>query len=213
MILQLPRDGDVAPATELNIFHQLCESFRTMPKATIGVIDGIVRGGGCEFASSLDMRFASVENGLFGQPEVALGILPGGSGTQRLPHLIGRGRALEVILGCDDVDATTAAQWGLVNRAMPAAELGSFVDRMAQRIASSPAGAIAEAKASVLRATGDPTPGLLAEGDAFNRTLRDDESSIRMREFLESGGQTREGERNLQETLQYPSRGVASGPT
>jgi enoyl-CoA hydratase/carnithine racemase len=83
-----------------------------MPKATIAVIEGIARGGGSEFAMACDMRFAALGKARLGQPEVALGIIPGGGGTQRLPRLVGRSRALEVILGCDDIDAATAATWG-----------------------------------------------------------------------------------------------------
>jgi enoyl-CoA hydratase/carnithine racemase len=97
------------------------ESFRTLPKATIAVIEGIARGGGSEWAMAFDMRYAALGRALFGQPEVAVGIIPGGGGTQRLPRLVGRGRALEVILGCMDIDAATAEAWGYVDRALPEA--------------------------------------------------------------------------------------------
>lgn len=197
MILSLPRDqGDVVP-TELNFFHTMVDRFRTMPKATIAKIAGTVRGGGAELAASFDMRFAAHETAVLGQPEVALGILPGGSGTQRLGRLVGRSRALEIVLGCGDVDAATAEAWGWVNRALPAAELDAFVDDLARRIASFPAVAIAEAKAAVLDAEPDPVPGLLAEGQRFNRLLGDPEAIRRMERFLELGGQTRDIERDL----------------
>ena len=91
-----------------------------MPKATIAVIEGIARGGGSEFALAFDMRFAALGKARLAQPEVAIGIIPGGGGTQRLPRLVGRARALEVILGCEDIDAATAEAWGYVNRALPA---------------------------------------------------------------------------------------------
>ena len=103
-ILTLPDRATGPPATELNVFHTMCERLRTMPKATIAVIEGRVGGGGSELALSCDMRFAGPA-AVFSQPEVALGIIPGGSGTTRLPRLIGRSRALEVILGCDEIDA------------------------------------------------------------------------------------------------------------
>jgi enoyl-CoA hydratase/carnithine racemase len=125
-------------ATELNDFQLMCERFRTMPKATIAVVEGRTGGGGSELALSFDMRFASIGSAVFNQPEVALGILPGGSGTVRLPRLIGRSRALEVVLGCDDIDAVTAERWGWVNRALPADEVRPFVQRLARRIASFP---------------------------------------------------------------------------
>ena len=192
-----------APASpdELGPFHVMVERWRTMPCATIAKVAGIVRGGGCEVVSSFDMRFADDERARFGQPEVALGILPGGSGTQRLPGLVGRSRALELVLGCDDVDGPTAEAWGLVNRALPADALDAFVDDLADRIASYPPVAVREAKASVLAGQPDPTPGLLQEARRFDRTLADDDAVRRMQQLLDEGGQTREVERDLQQAL------------
>lgn len=184
------------PATELNGFHVMCETLRTMPKPTIAHIDGRVGGGGSELAMSCDMRFATPES-TFNQPEVALGILPGGSGTIRLPRLIGRSRALEMILGCDDIDAVTSERWGLVNRVLPSDEISGFVDRLAARIASFPSHAVAAAKASVLRAEIGVEAGLLAEGNDFSATLGSEETQGAMARFIESGGQTEVGERRL----------------
>jgi enoyl-CoA hydratase/carnithine racemase len=182
--------------TELNDFHRMCEAFRTMPKATIAVIEGRVGGGGSELALSCDMRFAS-PTAVFNQPEVALGILPGGSGTVRLPRLIGRSRALEVILGCDDIDAATAERWGWVNRVVPDGQLRPFVSRLAQRIAGFPKHAVAAAKVSVLSAEGDIEPDLLAEAGRFNATLGDSATRRALQSFLDLGGQTRDGELRL----------------
>ncbi|MEM9040227.1 MAG: enoyl-CoA hydratase/isomerase family protein [Actinomycetota bacterium] len=193
-ILQFPTEVPDEVPTELNRFHQMCESLRTMPKPTIAVIEGRVGGGGSEFALSCDMRFAT-PRAVFSQPEVALGILPGGSGTVRLPRLIGRGRALEVILGCDEVDAETAEQWGWINRMMRATEIDGFVDRLARRIAGYPPAAVAAAKASVVAAETAVHEHLLAEGHAFNQTLAGAQDA--MRRFLDLGGQTPEGERRL----------------
>jgi enoyl-CoA hydratase/carnithine racemase len=193
-ILALPRDALDEPETELGFFHAMVDRFRTMPKATVAVIEGIVRGGGCELVSSMDIRIASLE-AAFGQPEVLLGIIPGGSGTQRLPRLIGRSRALEVALGGADVDAATAERWGLVNRALPAIDVRPFVEQLASRIGSLPATAVAEAKAAVLAAEPDPVPGLLREWQGFTRCLADGESIDRMERFLATGGQTPEVER------------------
>ncbi|MGI9643970.1 MAG: enoyl-CoA hydratase/isomerase family protein [Ilumatobacteraceae bacterium] len=186
------------PPTELHAFHQMCESFRTMPKPTIAVIEGRVGGGGSELATSCDMRFAT-PGAVLSQPEVALGIIPGGSGTVRLPRLVGRGPAMEIILGCDDVDASTAERWGWVNRVLPADEIGAFVDRLCGRIASFPAHAVAAAKASVLRAEAGIEEHLLAEAAAFDTTLGSDETQAAMRTFLERGGQTSDVERGLGE--------------
>ena len=190
------------PTTELGPYHRMCETLRTMPKATIAVIEGRCGGGGSELASSCDMRFASLPHGdhpgaTFNQPEVALGIIPGGSGTQRLSRLLGRSRALEVVLGCDDIDARTAESWGWVNRALPHDELWPFVERMARRIASFPAHAVAEAKASVLRVEKDVEADLVAEWNAFSRCLGGEGTREAMRRFLANGGQTRDGELRL----------------
>lgn len=200
-ILDVAAGGETPPEGELGPFHVMVERWRTMPCATIAKVAGIVRGGGCEVVSSFDMRFADLERARFGQPEVALGILPGGSGTQRLPGLVGRNRALELVLGCDDVDGPTAESWGLVNRTLPADELDAFVDDLADRIASYPPVAVREAKASVLAAEPDPTPGLLQEARRFDATLADPASVSRMQQFLDDGGQTAAVEVDLQQAL------------
>ncbi len=193
LILRFPTD-ERPPATELNDFHRMCEDFRTMPKATIAVVEGRVGGGGSELALSCDMRFAALGRAVFNQPEVALGILPGGSGTVRLPRLIGRSRALEAILGCDDVDAATAEAWGWINRALPADDLWPFVDRLAARIARFPPHAVAAAKAAVLRAEKEVAGDMLLEGDAFANTIGGPGTREAVESFLARGGQTAEGE-------------------
>ena len=203
-ILTFPTDQP--PATSLNAYHVMCENLRTMPKATIAVIEGRVGGGGSELALSCDMRFALKASkkhpgAVFNQPEVALGILPGGSGTQRLPRLIGRSRALEVILGCDDVDAELAEEWGWVNRAMSKKKLWAHVERLATRIASYPPHAVAAAKAAVLRAEKEVEADLLAEGNAFSGTLGGPGTREAMERFLRDGGQTRKGELALGDLL------------
>src|ERR1700732_3398347 len=106
------------------------------PVVSIAKIRGCVRGGSSEFVLACDMRFASRENTQLGQPEVGVGVHPGGGGTERLPPLVGRGRALEVVLGADDFDGDAAERYGYVNRALPDAELDGFVDALARRIAS-----------------------------------------------------------------------------
>jgi enoyl-CoA hydratase/carnithine racemase len=184
------------PRAELNVFDRMCETLRTMPKPTIAVIEGRAAGGGSELALSCDMRFATPD-AVLGQPEVALGIIPGGGGTVRLPRLVGRGRALEAVLGCDDIDAATAERWGWVNRVIDAGQIGAFVDRLAGRMASFPAHAVAAAKASVLAAERGVHGDLQAESSAFNATLGVADSRSAMRRFLELGGQTPEGERRL----------------
>jgi enoyl-CoA hydratase/carnithine racemase len=163
---------------------------------SIAIIEGRVGGGGSELALACDMRFATPD-AIFNQPEVAVGIIPGAGGTVRLPRLIGRSRALEVVLGCDDIDAATAERWGWVNRVLPSAEIDAFVDRLAGRIAGFVPEAVAAAKASVVRAEVGVEPDLLAETLAFNATLASDETQHRMQRFLDAGGQTPDAERRL----------------
>jgi enoyl-CoA hydratase/carnithine racemase len=196
LIQKMPQEAPPKAAT-LGPFHQIVERFRLMPKATIGVVEGIARGGGSEFLLSLDMRFAALGRAVLAQPEVALGIIPGGSGTQRLPRLIGRSRALEVILGCEDFPADLAERYGYVNRALPPSELGPFVERLAKRIASFPIEAIALAKSSV-EAAERPTPeGLLEEAHFFNLSVATPDARQRIERFVAAGGQTPEVEKNL----------------
>lgn len=198
-ILKYPGEGQVLPAREPKTFHAMCERFRTMPKATIAQIEGRVGGGGSELAASFDMRFGVRGKTFVNQMEVALGILPGGSGTQRLPRLIGRGRAMEVILGCDDLDAETAERWGYLNRAFEPDEIGAYVERLARRIASFPAPAIDLAKRSVDSADKPLAEGLADEAFYFRVLLGTGEATRNMEKFLEIGGQTREGEMRMGE--------------
>lgn len=192
MILDLPTD-DTGLHEELSPFHAAMEAFRTLPKATIAVIEGICRGGGSEWAMAFDMRYAALGKAVFGQPEAALGgIIPGGGGTQRLPRLIGRGRALEVILGCRDVDAATAEAWGYVDRALPPEKLRRFVDRLAARVASAPAGTIAAAKRAVDAALStDVATGLRIEDQLFRETLAQPVARERLQAVIDAGAQTR----------------------
>ena len=196
LILGLPTEAPPKPE-KLGFFHAMLERFRTMPKVSMAKIEGRARGGGSEFVLSLDMRFAALGRAVLSQPEVALGIIPGGSGTQRLPRLIGRARALEVVLGCEDFPAELAEHYGYVNRALPPDELGPFVERLAYRIASFPAEAIALAKASVDAAELPTGEGLLEEAHYFNQALATDAAQRLMRRFLQLGGQTPEVERDL----------------
>lgn len=199
-ILQFPTDGPAQRETAPNAFHQMCERLRTMPKATIAEINGRVGGGGSELASSCDMRFGALGRTVVNQMEVPLGIIPGGTGTQRLPRLVGRGRAMEIVLGGVDIDAETAERWGYLNRALPPAELRPFVDALARRIASFPPGAVARAKQSILNAESLPlAEGLVEEAFLFQETLRDPLAQSAMRRFLDVGGQTREPELRMGE--------------
>jgi enoyl-CoA hydratase/carnithine racemase len=197
LIQMLP--PEVPPREEkLGAFHAMVDRFRTMPKATIAKIEGRCRGGGSELALSCDMRFAAIGRAVLAQPEVALGILPGGSGCVRLPRLVGRSRALEIVLGCDDFDAETAERYGYVNRALAPDRIEAFVDALARRIASFPAEAIALAKQAVLMADDGVEDALPREEQLFYRATRTVEAHRRMAAAMADGLQTPEIEtRNL----------------
>lgn len=132
------------------------------PFVSIASIRGRTRGGGNELALACDLRYASREHAVFGQPEVGTGILPGGGGSERLPRLVGRDRALEVILSSNDYDSDLAERYGWVTRAIPDAELDRFVDGVASRLASFDKAALAGAKAQVNRASLPPDADLRA---------------------------------------------------
>jgi len=198
-ILERPIGFEPQRDVQLKPFHALCERFRCMNKVIIGQIEGRVGGGGAELAASFDMRFGVRGKTRINQMEVPLGILPGGTGTQRLPRLIGRGRALEVILGGDDLDAETAERWGWLNRIFETEEIGPFVDALAHRIASYPPPAVRLAKESVNAADKPWLDGLFEEAYLFERLLRTDEARHNMQRFLDIGGQTRDGELRVNE--------------
>lgn len=193
-ILSFPTDTEAELDPQPNDFHVMCERFRTMDKVTIAQIEGRVGGGGSELVASFDMRYGVRGVTKINQMEVPLGILPGGGGTQRLPRLVGRGRAMEIVLGGDDLDAETAEKWGYLNRIFEADEIGGFVDKLARRIASFPVEAVRLAKQSVNAAEKPLYEGLVEEAYLFQRLLRTAGAQRNMRKFLEIGGQTREGE-------------------
>ena len=205
-ILQFPIEGDAERSAESNPFHLMCERLRNMDKVTIAQIEGRVGGGGSELVASMDMRFGVIGKTVVNQMEVPLGILPGGSGTQRLPRLVGRGRAMEIVLGGEDLDAETAERWGYLNRIYAASDIGQAVDTLAQRIARFPQPAVRLAKASVNAAELPLAQGLSEEAYLFSRLLRTDEAQIAMRKFMAMGGQTREGEMRVADLVDEVTR-------
>ncbi len=172
------------------------------PVASIAKIRGCVRGVSSEFVLACDMRFASRENTRLGQPEVGVGLHPGGGGAERLPHLVGRGRALEIILGANDFDADTAERYGYVNRALPDAELDGFVDALARRIASFDRRAVAAAKHLVNQVSLPSADHLLGALNSFLTALTWPEAQQRIEILLRRGLQRDSGfERRWPEVL------------
>ena len=185
----------VSQTRSFRLTQMIGERFRNMPKVTIAKVEGRARGGGNEIALAMDMCFAAAGKAIFGQPEVAVGLVPGGGSTQRLPRLIGRGRALEVLVGCDDFSAELAERYGYINRALPADELMPFVERLARRIASFPAHTIAHVKAAVdMGAFGSLAEGLLVEAHESDLSVASEVTQARVREALKVGAETYDGE-------------------
>ena len=182
-----------------------------MNKIIIAQIEGRIGGGGSELAAAFDMRFGVRGKTKVNQMEVPLGIIPGGTGTQRLPRLIGRGRAMELILSGDDMDAETAERWGYLNRIFEPGDIGPYVERLAQRVASFPPAAVRLAKQSVNQADKPWLDGLFEEAYLFERLLRSDDARKNMQRFLEIGGQTRDGELQMDELCAALGRASGQG--
>ena len=157
------------------------------PVVSIASIRGRATGVGSELALASDMRFASREKAVLSQWEVGAGLVPGGGPMTRLPRLIGRGRALEVLLGADDIDGELAERYGYVNRALPDAELDAFVDALATRIASFDKQAIAETKRLVDVNSLPPDAEIVPEWEAFLAALGRPAAQERIRMLFERG--------------------------
>ena len=168
---------------------------------TIAQIEGRVRAAGSEFVLACDMRFAAVETAIFSQFEAAFGLLPGGGAVQHLSRLMGRGRALEVMLGAQDYDAALAERYGWINRALPAATLGAFVSALAHRIGSFPAGGHAAVKTRVNAIALASVEDFRRDSDAFGEGAREPQTQARVRDAISHGFQTRDGEMALASML------------
>jgi enoyl-CoA hydratase/carnithine racemase len=169
---------------------------------TIAQIEGRVRGAGSEFVLACDMRFAARESAIFAQFEPAFGVLPGGGAAQHLTRLMGRGRALEVMLSADDYDAELAERYGWINRALPAAELEAFVHALAHRIAGFPPAAHAAVKERVNAIALAPTDDFRRDSDLFGEGVRAADAQARIAAAFERGLQTRDAEIDLTRVLE-----------
>lgn len=165
--------------------RSLFTAIDTFPKPVIAMINGYCLGGGCELALSCDLRIAS-ETASFGQPEINLGIIPGGGGTQRLTRLVGEGKAMELILTGDIIDARTAFSLGLVNMVVPAADLEAKTMEVAGRISEKSPIALRLAKEAVkLASRSNLDEGLRREVDLFALCFSSEDKDEGVRAFLE----------------------------
>jgi enoyl-CoA hydratase/carnithine racemase len=179
------------------LFRHLSES----RLVTIAQIEGRVRGGGSEFVLGCDMRFAAQESAIFSQPEQAFGLIPGGGGVQHLTRLMGRARALEVMLSADDYDAELAERYGWINRALPADALGDFVRSLAHRIAKFPAAGHVAVKDRVNAIALAPAEDFRRDSALFGEGVANPAAQSRIRAATRRGFQTRDAEMALARML------------
>ena len=175
------------------LFHYLSKS----RLVTIAQIEGRVRGVGSEFVLACDMRFAALESAIFGQFEPSFGVIPGAGGAQHLTRLLGRGRALEVMLSADDYNAELAERYGWINRALPAKDLDDFVRALAFRIAKFPADGRAMVKERVNAIALPPAEDIRLDSKLFLDGAGAKEFQEVMQAAIKRGFQTREGELDL----------------
>jgi enoyl-CoA hydratase/carnithine racemase len=168
---------------------------------TIAQIHGRVRGVGSEFVLACDMRFAARESAIFGLFEPAFGVIPGAGATQHLTRLMGRGRALEVMLSAADYDADLAERYGWINRALPANELGDFVKALAHRIASFPPAGRLVVKDRVNAIALPSVEDIRRDSDLFLEGVRSPEFQDQMQAAMKLGFQTRDAEMHLARLL------------
>ncbi len=173
--------------TGLQALPDMLARISRAPVASIASIRGRATGVGSELALACDMRFASREKAILSQWEVGAGLVPGGGPMARLPRLIGRGRALEVLIGADDIRGDVAELYGYVNRALPDAELDSFVDALATRIASFDKAAIADTKRLVNIASLPSDAEIAPEWQAFLGALERPAARNRIKTLMERG--------------------------
>jgi len=168
---------------------------------TIAQIEGRVRGAGSEFVLACDMSFAALESAIFCQLEAAFGLMQGAGGIQHLTRLMGRGRALEVLLSAQDYNAELAERYGWINRALPASALGDFVRSLAHRIANFPGAGRAVIKERVNGITLASVEDFRRDSDLFLDCARNPESQRRTETAIKRGFQSRNAEMNLDRML------------
>lgn len=173
--------------TGLEAWPDILVRLTRAPVVSMALIRGRATGNGSEIALACDMSFASREKAVISQWEVGVGLVAGGGPMARLPRLIGRGRALEVLLGSDDISADTAASFGYVNRSLPDAELDEFVDALATRIASFDKWAIANTKRLVNAASLPADVEIAAGWEACMSSIARPAAQERIKALFERG--------------------------
>ena len=169
------------------LFRDALGAVAAIPRFTIAAVTGVALGGGCELALACDWRICA-DNARFGQPEILLGIIPGGGGTQRLPRLVGAARAKEIILTGRQVRAEEALRIGLVDEVVPKAEVLDRALAKAAELAAGPLAAQAYAKAAIDEGIETTLAwGLDRELELFERVFETEDSQTGVRTFLESG--------------------------
>jgi enoyl-CoA hydratase len=177
--------GPVAAREFALLAHRIMDRLEQGSKTVIAAVNGFALGGGCELAMACDIRLAS-DNARFGQPEINLGIIPGWAGTQRLPRLVGRGRALELLLTGDLIDAAEACRIGLVNRVVPTAELLPEARKLAGKIAGKGQVAVRLCRDAVRHGLEvDRARGSAMEADLFALCFATADQKEGMQAFLE----------------------------
>ena len=193
-----------AAAAKLTGEASLASVFRHLSASrlvSIAQIEGRVRAAGSEFVLACDMRFAARESAIFGQFEPAFGLIPGGGAAQYLVRLMGRGRALEVMLSAEDYDAELAERYGWINRALPADALGDFVSSLAHRIAMFPAAGRVVVKERVNAISLAPADAFRRDSDLFGEGAGSPEAQSRIGAAMKRGFQTRDAEMTLARML------------
>jgi len=181
------------PVVEANLAAATLQRMAAAPFVSMGLLDGAARGGGCELLSAMDVRFGT-ERAVIGQPEVAMGILPGAGGTARWPRLVGRSRALDILLTGRDVGAAELLALGWLHAMGPPDRVEEELTAFAGRIARMPAASVAAVKRVISSSLAGIEAALVAESDELGRLLASGAHAAPMRRFLDAGGQTRPGE-------------------
>jgi len=183
----------LAPVVDANPAAATMQRLAVAPFVSIGLLDGAARGGGCELLCAMDVRFGT-ERAVIGQPEVAMGILPGAGGSTRWPRLVGWSRALDILLTCRDVDAAELLALGWLLAVGPPERMEGELAAFAGRIARMPAASVAAVKRVLNASLAGLDAALVTESEELGRLLASGGHQAPLRRFLDAGGQTRAGE-------------------